>query len=63
MRQGVVTIWDPPRQIGFVWRRGGGETVDLEFQADGAGTRVIITHTGWQRAAQPVCLSAMAVAA
>jgi len=63
MRQGAVTIWDPPRQIGFVWRRGAGETVDLEFHAEGAGTRVTVTHTGWQHAGVPVCLSAMALAA
>jgi hypothetical protein len=63
MREGAVTVWDPPHRIGFVWQRQGSETVDLEFQAEGAGTRLIVTHTGWERAASPVCLSAMALAA
>jgi activator of Hsp90 ATPase-like protein len=63
MREGQVTVWDPPQRIEFVWRRGPGETVSLEFHAEGTGTRVMVTHTGWQHAGQPVCLSGMALAA
>jgi len=63
IREGRVILWDPPRRIEFEWARGRSETVNLEFETEGAGTRVIVTHTGWQRAASPVCLSAMAMAA
>ena len=57
MREGGVTVWDPPRRIEYVWRRGGSEMVNLVFETEGAGTRVIVTHTGWERAASPVCLA------
>ena len=63
VREGAVTVWDPPRRIEFVWRREGSETVDLVFHAEGDGTRLVVTHTGWHRAALPVCLSGMALAA
>ena len=60
LREGEVTVWDPPRRIEYVWRRGGSEVVNLEFETEGAGTRVIVTHTGWQSSVSPVCLAVAA---
>jgi uncharacterized protein YndB with AHSA1/START domain len=52
---GSVTAWDPPRQLEFTWNPGGGrddsQTVELEFRVEADGTRVTLTHNGWDRAA------------
>ena len=50
---GEVTIWDPPHRLGYLWhlRRDRADATDvvITFAAEGAGTRVGITHTGWER--------------
>jgi uncharacterized protein YndB with AHSA1/START domain len=50
---GTVTAWEPPRRIEFT---GDGGTVDVEFSVEADGTRVTLTHTGWQFAAGPTCV-------
>lgn len=47
---GNVTIWDPPRRVSFTWKSLEEETVDVMFSPDGDGTRVTLTHYGWQNA-------------
>ena len=50
---GEVTIWEPPRRLGYLWhlRRDRADATDVEirFLRSGAGTRVEIEHTGWER--------------
>lgn len=50
---GEVTLWEPPHRLGYLWhmRRDRADATDvlITFAADGAGTRVRITHTGWER--------------
>ncbi|HUF54629.1 MAG TPA: SRPBCC family protein [Dehalococcoidia bacterium] len=51
---GVVTSWEPPRQVAFTWHPGydnPGNYTDIEvtFTADGEGTRMELVHTGWER--------------
>ena len=51
---GEVTEWDPPARLGYLWHlrrdRGDATEVSVRFlHRDGAGTRVEIEHTGWER--------------
>lgn len=50
---GRVLAWEPPHRLACTWHPGrGAETAqDLEvtFQPEGAGTRVTLTQTGWER--------------
>jgi len=49
---GVVTEWEPPNRVAFTWHPGAldGEeqTVEVEFRAIPTGTRITVTHTGWE---------------
>jgi uncharacterized protein YndB with AHSA1/START domain len=46
---GPVWAWDPPRLVEFGWTGGttqpAGSRVRFELTAEGAGTRLILTHT------------------
>ncbi len=49
---GVVTVWEPPRQLCFEMRGrdfGPGEKTDVEvrFETTRSGTRVSVIHRGW----------------
>jgi uncharacterized protein YndB with AHSA1/START domain len=51
---GVVTVWDPPKRLAYLWHLGrdGSEAtdVDIRFVARGPDdTRVEIEHQGWER--------------
>ena len=51
---GVVTVWDPPKRLAYLWHLGrdGSEAtdVDIRFVARGPDdTRVEIEHSGWER--------------
>ena len=45
--------WSPPSKLVMSWHPGGPATdatiVEVEFLADGDGTRVVLTHHGWER--------------
>lgn len=50
---GTVTAWEPPGRVGFTWHPGmapeTGQDIDVRFIAQGGGTRLELTHTGWER--------------
>jgi uncharacterized protein YndB with AHSA1/START domain len=50
---GTVLIWDPPHRLAYSWHPGRGEEtsqqVEITFTSVGAGTRVELVHTGWER--------------
>ncbi len=55
---GEVTAWEPFERIEFDWRlEGGCETVEVEFRVEADGTRVTVTHSGWESGTQPVMLA------
>jgi uncharacterized protein YndB with AHSA1/START domain len=50
---GIVTIWEPPDCVAFSWRvspEWPDETeVKITFAPENGGTRVRLSHTGWER--------------
>jgi hypothetical protein len=51
---GQITLWSPPRRLGYVWHigrdRSDATDVELTFVDLGDGTtRLDIVHAGWQR--------------
>lgn len=49
---GTVTAWEPPHRVAFTWHPGrtpaSGTQVEVRFVVDGTGTRVELTHRGWE---------------
>jgi hypothetical protein len=47
-----VTQWDPPRRLVLAWHPGGtpeqATVVEVDFEPDDDGTRVVLTHRGWE---------------
>ena len=58
---GDVLVWDPPERVEFTWHPGGrrdeNQTVNIEFRVETQGTRVTLTHRGWQLAGAEICAS------
>lgn len=56
---GSILAWDPPERLRLSWYPGGEEdrsqTVDVEFAVEAKGTRVTVTHTGWETTGTAVC--------
>lgn len=50
---GEVRVWDPPSQLVISWHPGrdaaDASEVQVRFIADADGTRVELTHQGWER--------------
>ena len=50
---GTVLVWDPPQRLACTWHPGRDEEtaqeLEVTFTPDGDGTRVELTHTGWER--------------
>jgi hypothetical protein len=51
---GEITLWSPPRRLGYLWHIGRDRTdatdVELTFVDLGNGrTRLDIVHSGWDR--------------
>ncbi len=50
---GRITQWTPGRQLSFTWRQASfapeqSTSVSVEFEPVGEGTRVTVTHRGWE---------------
>jgi uncharacterized protein YndB with AHSA1/START domain len=49
---GTVTAWEPPHRVVFSWHPGrepdGASEVEVTFDGDGDGTRVVLEHRGWE---------------
>jgi hypothetical protein len=58
-RWGFVTVWEPPSRVEFTWnpglRRNDNQTVTVEFLVEADGTRVTLTHSGWQWGGVETC--------
>ena len=53
---GRVLVYDPPNRITLEWHVNPFNPpteVDVTFTAEGAGTRVELVHSGWERFADP----------
>jgi uncharacterized protein YndB with AHSA1/START domain len=50
---GTILAWEPPRSFAMTWHPGRdketAQEIEVRFAAEGAGTRVEIVHTGWER--------------
>lgn len=50
---GKVTVWEPPSRLGFSWHPERGpdtaQHVEVTFTPEAGGTRVTLTHSGWER--------------
>jgi hypothetical protein len=54
---GQVTLWQPPKQLAYLWHLGGdpdaATEVDIRFLPQGArATTIEIEHRGWERLGQ-----------
>lgn len=49
---GTVLEWHPPERVAFTWHpgkpAGTAQRVELRFVPTGSGTRVELTHSGWE---------------
>ena len=50
---GRVTAWDPPRLVRYTWypdrTAESAQDIEVRFEPEGEGTRLTLTHTGWER--------------
>ena len=50
---GRIQEWEPPHRVAFSWRTNrdwpADTDVEITFLPEGAGTRVTLRHTGWER--------------
>ena len=50
---GRVTRWEPPRMVRYTWYPDrtpeSAQDIEVRFDAEGSGTRLTLTHTGWER--------------
>ena len=51
---GTVLAYDPPQRLAFSWTIGGlsaeqAQLIELSFAPEGQGTRVVLTHSGWEK--------------
>jgi uncharacterized protein YndB with AHSA1/START domain len=48
----TVTVWEPPSRLAVDWHVTPGHPsteLEVRFTAEGGGTRVDLTHGGWER--------------
>jgi uncharacterized protein YndB with AHSA1/START domain len=51
---GAVLAYDPPHHLAFSWLIGGlsaeeAQLIDVRFMPEASGTRVELTHSGWEK--------------
>lgn len=50
---GRVEVWEPPHRLAFSWvaklTEAEAQRVEILFTPDAAGTRVHLTHSGWEK--------------
>jgi len=50
---GRITAWDPPHRVRYTWypdrTAESAQDIEVRFEHEGSGTRVTLTHTGWER--------------
>jgi uncharacterized protein YndB with AHSA1/START domain len=51
---GTVLAYEPPHRLAFSWIIGGlsveqAQLIELSFTPEGEGTRVALTHSGWEK--------------
>ncbi|TAH36380.1 MAG: ATPase [Planctomycetota bacterium] len=50
---GTVTAWEPPARVVFTWHPGRAaeleQEIELRFIPQGGGTRLELTHSGWEK--------------
>ena len=51
---GIVLAYDPPHRLAFSWVVGGlspdeAQQIDIRFVQEGSGTKVELTHRGWEK--------------
>jgi len=50
---GHVLAYEPPHRLSFSWLVGlsaeAEQLIDIRFTAEGGGTRVELTHSGWEK--------------
>jgi uncharacterized protein YndB with AHSA1/START domain len=50
---GRILVWDPPARVVLAWKPNRNPLppteLELNFRAEGAGTRVVLEHRGWER--------------
>lgn len=50
---GSVLVWQPPTRVAFSFHPGRddkeAQTVEVTFSAAPEGTRVVLTHSGWEK--------------
>ena len=50
---GEVLTWDPPNRLAFTWQLNRtpeeAQIIEVTFAATESGTRVELTHSGWER--------------
>ena len=51
--RGIVLAYDPPHRLAFSWivelPAGVEQRVEIRFTAENSGTKVELTHTGWEQ--------------
>jgi uncharacterized protein YndB with AHSA1/START domain len=50
---GRILVWDPPARVVIAWKPNGKAQppteLEVNFRAEGTGTRVLLEHRGWER--------------
>ena len=50
---GSVQVWQPPTRVAFSFHPGRddkeAQTVEVTFSASPEGTRIVLTHSGWEK--------------
>ncbi len=50
---GDMLVWDPPNRLAFTWQLNRtpeeAQNIEVTFAAAESGTRVELTHSGWER--------------